>query len=77
MLEVLRNIHLLWTVLPYIHRIMWTILRNVHSNHVENENFMSLKHFHCPIAYRNGYTLTVGDCFLLLVFVVVTVGLQS
>jgi len=35
------------------------------------------KHFHSPIAYRNGYTLTVGDCFLLLVFVVATVGLQS
>jgi hypothetical protein len=29
-----------------------------------------------PIAYRNGYTLTVGDCFLLSVFVVATAGLQ-
>ena len=77
MLAVFRNIRFLLTVLPYTHCIMWTVLRNVHSKHVENENLMSSNHFHSPIAYRNGYTLTVGDCFLLLVFVVATVGLQS
>ena len=45
MLSVLRCIHLLWTVLRYIHYIMWTILRNIHSKHVENENFLSSKAF--------------------------------
>jgi len=43
MLTALRSIHLLWTVLPYIHYMTWTILCNVHSKHVENENFMSSK----------------------------------
>jgi hypothetical protein len=43
MLAVIRNTHLLWTVLRYIHSIKWTKLRNVHSGHVEKENFMSFK----------------------------------
>ena len=44
-LAVVRNIHLLWTVLRCIHCIMWTILCNVHSKHVENENFICSKPF--------------------------------
>jgi hypothetical protein len=45
MLAVLLNTHSPWTVLRYIHCIMCTILRNVHSKHVENENFMSSEAF--------------------------------
>jgi len=38
MLAVFRNIHFLWTVLRNIRYMMLTVLRNVHSRHVENEN---------------------------------------
>ena len=42
---VFRNIHLLLTVLRYVHCTVWSILRYVHSGRVENENFMSSKAF--------------------------------
>jgi hypothetical protein len=41
MLAVLRNIHLLWTVLRYIHCIMWKILRGIH--YVDNIAQYSLR----------------------------------
>ena len=75
-LALLRNIHLMWRILRYMHYIMWTILRNAHTEHVENENFMCSKSFPLSISVPEWIH---ADCrwLLLAVSVCATVGLQS